>query len=49
MHKIRLYFEAIELLAELIGLHPRRTVDRDFMEMLRRAGWRPFLCEWYGR
>jgi hypothetical protein len=46
---IRSYFEALDLLAELIGLHPRRTQDQDFMQMLRRAGWRPFLVERYGR
>lgn len=46
MHRIKSYFEALELLAELIGLHPRRTDDQDFMDMLRKAGWRPFDCSY---
>lgn len=42
------YFEALELLAELIGLHPRRCTDPDYAAMLRKAGWRPFYCDRVG-
>lgn len=49
MNAIQLYFDALELLAELIGLHPRRTIDEDWAEMLRKAGWRPFVCEYHRR
>lgn len=39
------YHEALELLCELIGLHPKRRTDEDWCEMLKRAGWRPFRVE----
>lgn len=42
------YFRAIELLCELIGLHPRRAEeDCDLIEILRKHGWREFRVERY--
>jgi hypothetical protein len=37
------YTWIIALILELAGLHPRLDCDPEWAEMLRRAGWRPFL------
>lgn len=42
--------KALWLLLEIIGMHPRiPTVSEEYLEMLRRAGWREFRCEWVKR
>lgn len=43
------YFRALYLLLEKCGYHPRIDHDEEWAEMLRRAGWRPFHCEWITR
>jgi len=40
---------ALWLLLELIGYHPRIGNNEEWAEMLRRAGWREFHCEWVTR
>lgn len=40
------YFRLLELLLELIGLHPRRPEPSEqFIAVLRAAGWRRFHIE----
>lgn len=47
---ITAYLRAIELLCELIGMHPKRSSpDEEWCEMLRKAGWRPFRVVRLGR
>jgi hypothetical protein len=48
-HRIFEYFRCLILLLERIGMHPRIDRDPDWVGMLRRAGWRPFILERYLR
>jgi hypothetical protein len=43
------YFKNLWLLLEYLGFHPRISLDRgeEWMEMLNKAGWRPFRIEHY--
>jgi len=41
--KLQTYSRLLALLLELAGLRPRLDCDPEWADMLRRAGWRPFL------